>query len=241
MVNEKSLDVTGAYCSEVVQLLALLNHEALTTLAGALLGTRNSGSTVWVMGNGGSEANASHLVLHLQAASLRAHDLLDGLPSLTAFSNDKSYEALPLRQLRAMAHAGDILVVISGSGDSANVLVALAEAKRLGLNKLGLLGFGGGAAAGLCDHAIVLSSHEYGPIEDVHSVIVHLLDKFLAAPALPRAAQAHPLAPPAHPLAAPPRPTPTPARPGTQPNPPAPLRATPIKPPTLRPPSRRGA
>ena len=164
------------YLEVLVRLLATVQPIQVDLLAAQLRATTG---TVWVLGNGGSQANASHLVLHLREAKIRAHDLMDGLPSLSALSNDTSYQAAPMNQLRALGNAVDTLLVISGSGNSINVLAALAEARRIGMVTLGLLAFGGGAALGLCKQAIVLDSSDYGPVEDACSALLHMLSRTL--------------------------------------------------------------
>ena len=163
------------YQGAVTDVLASVNAEVIASI-GAVL---KEAGMVYVLGNGGSQANASHLSLHLQEAGVRARDIHAELPLLTAWSNDHDYSTLALNSLRRDAGPGDALVVVSGSGSSPNILVALAEARRIGIRTIGLLGFGGGAARSLCDLAIILPSHEYGPVEDVHSVIIHYLKTLL--------------------------------------------------------------
>lgn len=130
---------------------------------------------VYVLGNGGSQANAGHLALHLNEVGISTTDLMAETSMMSALSNDYSYQQAPMLRLRRQAKPSDVLVVITGSGDSVNILAALAEAKRIGMATIGLLGFGGGAAKGLCELSCVLSCRDYGPIEDVHSAIVHMI------------------------------------------------------------------
>ena len=167
------------YLEALVRLLASIDMAQVENLGQQLLSVRGRHGTVWVLGNGGSQANAAHLVLHLREAKIKAHDLMEGLPTLSALSNDTSYQAAPMNQLRSLGSMGDILLVISGSGDSINVLAALAEAKHIGMTTLGLLAFGGGAARGLCDHLLLLDSYDYGPVEDACSALLHMLARTL--------------------------------------------------------------
>ena len=135
--------------------------------------------TVWVIGNGGSQANASHLVLHLQEHGIGAHDLLAESSALTAISNDHDYAKVGSRMLRSMAVRDDTLVVISGSGDSPNIIMALAEAKRMGIYRFGLLGFAGGMAMALCDDYVLIASTNFGQLEDAHSALIHAINNEL--------------------------------------------------------------
>jgi D-sedoheptulose 7-phosphate isomerase len=130
---------------------------------------------VWVLGNGGSHANASHMVLHLVDNGIAAHDLMAESALYSARSNDMSYETASSVILKQVAKENDVLFVISGSGNSDNVLSALETAESLKLTTLGLLGFGGGKSAVKCNAAVVLASNDYGAIEDAHSVCVHIL------------------------------------------------------------------
>lgn len=137
--------------------------------------TKAAGGTVYVLGNGGSQANAAHLVLHLRDKGYRAIDMLGDLPYLTASANDYGYEGVASRMLRQhCAGPPDTLFVISGSGNSPNVLRALDTAGAHGVRRLGLLGFGGGEAAKFIG-GVVLPSTNYGAVEDVHSAIIHYL------------------------------------------------------------------
>ena len=135
---------------------------------------------IFVLGNGGSQANASHLVLHLLNAGFNARDLSAETAWLTARSNDISYDTAPTWLLQTLANARDILVVISGSGKSANIIAALQSAKDCKMKIIGLLGFNGGWAVDDCDLAVVLSAEDYGPIEDCHSVCIHMLGELIA-------------------------------------------------------------
>lgn len=135
---------------------------------------RDNYRTVFVLGNGGSQANAAHLVLHLRDVGIKAFDLLSETPWLTAFSNDVVYEHAPRAALSLLRGHDDLLFVISGSGNSKNLVMAAA-----GMKTVGLLGFGGGEAMPLCTEAVVLPQTEYGVVEDCHSVVIHMIHEVL--------------------------------------------------------------
>jgi len=147
----------------------------LDELVEGLQSTKSEGGTVFVLGNGGSQANAAHLVLHLRDKGYRAIDMLGDSAWMTAEANDHGYEVVPAQMLaRHQADFKDTLFVISGSGNSENVLVALENAEAQEVRCLGILGFGGGNAGARID-GVVLPSTCYGAVEDVHSAIIHYL------------------------------------------------------------------
>lgn len=161
--------------------IAAISLDQVSTLVEAIREMR-SGRTCYVAGNGGSCANAAHLVLHLREVGFRAVDLTADTPYLTAIANDSSYRQVFSRLLESQATQEDALLVISGSGNSPNIISALVEARRCGMRTLGLLGFGGGRARALCDVAVVMDSIEYGPVEVAHDACVHLIKEMLASP-----------------------------------------------------------
>jgi D-sedoheptulose 7-phosphate isomerase len=112
----------------------------------------------------------------------RVMALTDNVPLLTALANDVSYDAVFAEQLRNLADEGDLLIVISGSGNSPNVLEAVRAAKECGLRCVGLLGSDGGAVRELLDHCVIVDSDDYGQIEDVHMVLNHICAASLKRP-----------------------------------------------------------
>lgn len=150
---------------------------------------RARGSRLYVLGNGGSASTATHLVCDLvktaQRASertLRAFALSDNNAVLTAYANDVNYVEVFARQLADNAEPGDVVMAISASGRSANVLSALRMARQMNLTSIGMLGCGGGPAADLVDHSMVIDSADFGVIETAHLAIVHGLTVAMAAP-----------------------------------------------------------
>lgn len=135
--------------------------------------------TIWCAGNGGSQANAAHLSLHLQEHGYAALDMMGEGAMLSALSNDYTYEAGLARLLRLRAKEHDGLVIFTGSGNSINILAALAEANRQQLSTIGILGSGGGMSRELVRVPIILQTKEYGPVEDAHSAVIHILSEML--------------------------------------------------------------
>lgn len=137
---------------------------------------------IFVFGNGGSAANASHFVTDLgKGASdalekpFRCVSLNDNMAWITAIGNDYSYEDVFLRQLKPLADAGDILFTMSVSGNSPNLVAAVKWAKEHGIYTVALVGAKRGALAELSDFVIVIDSTHYGRVEDAHMGICHMI------------------------------------------------------------------
>ncbi len=114
-------------------------------------------------------------------AGFRAVALTDNVPLVTALANDIGYDAVFSAQLEMQADAGDVFIAISGSGNSTNIVRALEVARARGLLTIGLLGRDGGAAGKLVDVAVVVPAEDYGPIEDVHLILDHLITEYFKA------------------------------------------------------------
>ncbi|HEX8245064.1 MAG TPA: SIS domain-containing protein [Longimicrobium sp.] len=138
------------------------------------------GGRLYACGNGGSACDAMHLVEELVARykrerpGLPAHHLLDA-PTLTCWSNDYEFATAFRRQVEAMVRPGDVLVAISTSGSSANVVAAVEAANGRGAATIGLLGRGGGRLAALCAEALVVPARETERIQEAHITLIHLL------------------------------------------------------------------
>jgi len=142
--------------------------------------------TVFLCGNGGSAALASHWACDLAkgtvtagAPRLRAISVGDNVAMLTAYANDSDYTRVFAEPLRTYARAGDVAVLITASGDSPNILEAAQAAREIGMVTVGLIGFGGGKLAALVDHRITVNCREYGPVEDLHLILDHIISLYL--------------------------------------------------------------
>jgi len=149
-------------------------------MADAVADAFRAGNRLYACGNGGSACDAMHLVEELVARykrerpGLPAHHLVDG-PTLTCWANDYDWDSVFQRQVEAMVRPGDVLVALSTSGDSANVIRAVEAAEARGAVTLGLLGREGGRLAGLCTHALVVPAQATERIQEAHITIIHLL------------------------------------------------------------------
>ena len=162
--------------------LAGVQPEELAAAAGLLMAAWRRRARVYVCGNGGSAAIASHFAGDLNKGTniagrhrFRAISLVDNTPALMAWSNDDGYESGMVEQLRNFVEPNDLVVGISGSGNSANVLRALELARLAGAHTLGFCGFSGGELLALSDAAIHVLSESMEQVEDAFSVICHCL------------------------------------------------------------------
>lgn len=137
---------------------------------------------IFVFGNGGSAANASHFVTDLGKGSsdrtwrrFRCLSINDNTPWVTALGNDYTYDDIFVRQLMNFARAGDILFTMSVSGNSPNLVKAATWAKENGVQVIALTGAGRGRLAGLADVAVVIDDTHYGRVEDAHMGICHMI------------------------------------------------------------------
>ncbi len=150
------------------------------------------GGTVLLCGNGGSAADAQHIAAELTGRFLRerrglpAVALTTDTSALTAIGNDYGFERVFARQVEALGRPGDVLVAITTSGSSPNVLHAIDGARARGLAVIGLLGRDGGAARARCDVALVVESEVTARVQEVHILVAHVLceavDRALAGP-----------------------------------------------------------
>jgi len=145
---------------------------------------------VFVIGNGGSAATASHMMNDLCKGTLghkgdapwprlRVIALTDNVSLMTAWANDTDYDRVFSEPLKNLAQRGDLLIAISASGNSPNIIAAVEAAKHLGVKVIGLAGFGGGKLSKMADVSFVVASDEYGPVEDVHMILDHILTGYL--------------------------------------------------------------
>jgi D-sedoheptulose 7-phosphate isomerase len=171
-------------------MLGELDSAAVLRVGACLQRARDTGATIYLAGNGGSAATASHwandlgkATKHPPARPIRVVSLSDHLSWLTALANDEGYDRVFSGQLENLAQPGDVLVVISASGNSPNLVEAVRTAQSHGAVTIGLLGFDGGVLKSIVDECIWLPTPKgtYGPVEDVHMIVCHLLTTCLAS------------------------------------------------------------
>ena len=170
-------------------LIDKLSIENVSKFIELILETRENNKTIFFIGNGGSASTASHFVNDISLGSrqfekpFRAISLCDNQAVITAIGNDDGYENIFLQQLQTQAKAGDVLVAISASGNSPNIIKAINWAKDNDLTTVGLSAFDGGMLAKLSNLNIHVPTKigEYGPAEDLHMVICGLVGSFFRA------------------------------------------------------------
>ena len=175
-----------SYLKKLIDDLCIKNISAFIEL---ILETRDKNRTIYFIGNGGSASTASHFVNDISLGSrqfekpFRAISLCDNQAVITAIANDDGYENTFLQQLQTQAKTGDVLVSISASGNSKNIIKAVNWAKKNNLSTVGLSAFDGGKLSELVDLNIHVPTQigEYGPAEDLHMVICGLVGSFFRA------------------------------------------------------------
>ena len=170
------------YWDEVANVAAMVDLDCLERVAVMLLNCQARGRVVFVVGNGGSAATASHFACDLSKGTRRdgpptfhVVSLTDNVPLLTAWANDSGYDRVFSEQLTALARPGDLLVAISASGNSPNVVAAVDAARSCGIGVVGLSGRSGGRLARLVDVVVNVPSDRIEVVEDTHLVVAHSL------------------------------------------------------------------
>lgn len=175
------------YLDELKQTIDQIDPEQLQQIAEIILEAYQDDKTVFVFGNGGSASTASHLACDWGKGTLdnvydskekrfRVISLTDNVATMTAVGNDLSYDDIFVHQLSSLIRPGDVVVGISASGNSANVVKAFLYAKEQQATTVGFLGFmNGGKSKRFVDVDVTVQSNSYGIVEDVHLVLNHLL------------------------------------------------------------------
>ncbi len=172
------------YGDYLQKLISEIDVESVQKVAECFLEARKNNKTIYFAGNGGSATTASHFSQDMnevgrkiQGKGFRTLSINDNVSALTAISNDYSYEDVFSLQIQYSFNPGDVLVVISASGNSPNVIKAVELAKSRGGKTVALVGFDGGRLAQICDYTIHIKSKkgEYGPVEDIHLILNHMI------------------------------------------------------------------
>lgn len=175
-----------AYLDKLKQTIDQIPVDELNILMNVLEEARVTNRTIFVMGNGGSSATASHYVCDFNKGVSSGHEkkykwicLNDNVPSLMAYANDLSFEEIFVEQLKNFFREGDIVIGISGSGNSRNVLKAIEYARIKGGITVGLTGFKGGQLREMVDYSVHIPVEDMQIAEDLHMVLDHCMMKIL--------------------------------------------------------------
>jgi D-sedoheptulose 7-phosphate isomerase len=189
-IDRPSKQLAATFLRDFETLLRQVDLDAVERIYQVLRGARDRGSTVYIAGNGGSAATATHWVNDLgkgakesRRAPLRVMSLSDNTSWLTALANDEGYDRVFSGQLENFAKPRDVLVVLSASGNSPNLLRAVELGRARKLITIGFLGFDGGALKNMVDEVLLLPTRKgaYGLVESGHDLFCHMITACLAA------------------------------------------------------------
>ncbi len=158
-----------------------LSVEDIRQVIDRIMNAYDRDQQIFVIGNGGSASTASHFACDLGKGTivqgqrrLRIMSLTDNVAVMTAWANDVSYDDMFVEQLKNLLNPGDLVIGISASGNSPNILKAIDYARSRKAMTVGLTGFGGGKLVAAADTCIVVDSDDYGPVEDIHLILDHI-------------------------------------------------------------------
>ena len=185
--STSSSEYVRNYLSYLSELVLKLDHDEIVKVINLFLDARQSGNTIFFIGNGGSAATASHFANDIgigtrsKFAPFRSMSLTDNNAVMTAIANDYGYEQVFVKQLETLFSKGDLLVAISASGNSPNLLNAVKFIHNRNGTTIGLTGFDGGMLKKTVDYVIHVPTDngEYGPVEDIHMIFDHIIGTYL--------------------------------------------------------------
>lgn len=187
--DDKFADIAGycdAYFDRSARAAASVDRAALARAAETLLAAYEAGAMVYVCGNGGSAAISNHMICdHLKGTQTdsdlkpRVVSLSATIETMTAIANDISYDEIFVYQLRTLAKPGDVLVTISSSGDSENVVRACQWARENDVRTIAMTAFDGGRTRDLAEINLHVEADNYGVAEDTHQALMHILSQYL--------------------------------------------------------------
>jgi len=180
------------YFGETTKAITQLDLGKIQRIAEVIFDAYKNNKQIFIIGNGGSASTASHFACDLGKSTLKNFydekekrfkvvSLTDNVATMMALGNDLSFEDIFIQQLRNLVNSGDVVIGISVSGNSANIIKAIEYAKKCGAKTIGFLGFKtGGKLRDLVDYEITVQAEHYGRSEDIHLMLVHLITDYLA-------------------------------------------------------------
>ena len=188
------------FTSEIKKYLQLLEHNLsalnilqINQIADVIQSAYDNGNTIFTMGNGGSGTTASHIVCDFNngasaklARKFKVMCLNDNVPSISAIANDISYDAIFKEQLKNFLRPGDVVIGLSASGNSKNIIRAIEYANKSGVTTIGFCGFDGGKLKKTAKYSIHIKVDDMKVVEDIHSIISHIIMKMLSAELMKR-------------------------------------------------------
>ncbi|MEO6454194.1 MAG: SIS domain-containing protein [Ginsengibacter sp.] len=182
-------DYLQDYVGRLTDILNQIDPEKLGQVVTTFIEAFKSGNTIYVVGNGGSAATASHMqadfrffVRYFSKFRPKIIALTDNVPMITAIGNDNNFNDVFVEQMRGQFIAGDVLIAISASGNSPNLVKAAEFANELGGKTIALVGFSGGKLNDISNVSLYTPNPkgDYGPIEDVHMILNHIIVNYLS-------------------------------------------------------------
>jgi D-sedoheptulose 7-phosphate isomerase len=182
-------DFARGYLDHLTHVVRRLDADEIARFVAILEEARGRGACIFFIGNGGSAATASHFANDIAIGTrtgeekpFRAMSLADNAAEMTAIANDDGYDEIFVQQLRVLIRPGDVVVAISASGRSPNVVKAIEYANANDAVTVALTGFAGGRLKEIARHGVHVPTDEgeYGPVEDTHMILDHLVGAYLA-------------------------------------------------------------
>jgi D-sedoheptulose 7-phosphate isomerase len=177
------------YINELRDMISKVERDKIQELVRRIKETRIKDNTIFIIGNGGSASTASHWACDLGKGTLKTRynsnkrlkviSLTDNVATITAYANDLTYDEIFSQQLKNLVKEGDLLIVLTGSGKSKNIINAIEVAKRAKAYVFSLLGFDGGKVKHISDNSIIIPSKNYCVIEDIHLSIGHIITSII--------------------------------------------------------------
>ena len=182
----KQIDFYQSYCGKMNQAVQQINFEKLSLMSDCLWDVLQSRRQVFLCGNGGSAANAIHIANDFiygigkrSDAAMKVHALTANQSILTCLANDISYADIFSYQLEVLGQRDDILIALSGSGNSPNIIRAIETAKDIGMHTFAILGYDGGRCLAIAEKSIHVSINDMQISEDMQLIVGHMLMQWL--------------------------------------------------------------
>ncbi len=176
--------IISNYIIQLNQTINNLNQNEIVTIVEVLKKARDEGKQIFIFGNGGSGSTATHFACDINKGVSRNDVnrfkvicLNDNIPTMLAYSNDVGYDVVFSEQLKNFVQKGDVVIGISGSGNSKNVLLAMETAKQYGEITIGITGYNGGKLKEICDVSLNANVNDMQLSEDIHMIWVHIMMK----------------------------------------------------------------
>ena len=175
-------DKINQYLNDTTKVIGGLPTDKIEGIVNKLERAREEGKQIFICGNGGSAMAASHLACDLGKGTAKPDkprfkviSLADNMATITAYANDLSYQDIFVEQLINLFQPGDVVLGISGSGNSENVLRALRYAREHGGVTIGFTGFDGGKMKDIAEECLIVDKHDMQMVEDSHLILIHIL------------------------------------------------------------------